>query len=332
MALNSRSGIGSQVGIGTEVTYGTRVAPTTFVGYESETFTLDKNFINYQPLRADSAFQQEDLHIGTTRGVSGELSGVAATYKDLGKFLNLLHGNTVTPVQQAATTAYLQTHNIGNTLPHGKSATIQGVRHDTTGTARPFDFVGCVVTGWSLTLDTSGIGMFSFTFDGRDEDTAQSVAVAAYSAGSRPFTFRDSVLKIGGAAIANARSVTLSGSIPKNTDRHYLGSSGLKAEPIVNAIPDLTAAVQLDFASMTDHDRFKNETVASFALEFTGPIIASTYNYSLKLTFNAAKQTSWSGGVSGPDIISTDANFEAQSPTAGGIPVVVEYMSTATTI
>jgi len=328
MAL--KSGLGAQVGIGTQVAYPTRVVPTTFVPFENESLALSKEYIRYQGLTANRMFQRQDLHVATTRAAGGSLT-IPLSYKDMGKFFNLLHGNTVTPVQQAATTAYLQTHNIGTSPPDGKYATVQVGRPDTGVATRVFDYVGCKATGWTISLDAGGIATYSTELDARDETTSETLAAATYSAGSIPFNFTQGVAKSAGTSIGNVRSVTISGSNGMDTSRYHLGNTGLKDEPIVNAFSECTASCTLEFASLADHARFKDETVAAFALELTGPIIATTYAYWCKITFAASKQTSFGAAVAGPDILTADATFEAIDDGTNP-PVVVSYQSTAVSI
>jgi hypothetical protein len=71
----------------------------------------------------------------------GPLAGEVPT-TGFGYLLNGLHGNTVTPVQQAATTAYLQTHTLSSP-PTSKSYSIQvQMPPVTSSTLVPIDYTG----------------------------------------------------------------------------------------------------------------------------------------------------------------------------------------------
>jgi hypothetical protein len=326
--MGLKSGLGSQLGIKKEVTYGTRVAPDKHYPFNSESLELAKEFIASRGLRANRLMQSKSLHVGTTRTAGGAVS-LEFLNKGMGRWIDLLHGNVVAPSQIAATAAYEQTHNIGLSPPDGKSATIQVGRPDTGGTVRPFDYVGAKVITWRLTLEASGLLSCEFELDARDEDTAQTLTVATYAADAVPFNFTQNVVKVGGATIGNVRSVTIEGTNPQATDRFHLGNSGVKDEPIANDLVAVTASATLEFKDLTDHNRFKNETVVTLALEASGAVIEGAHNYEAKVTLNAAKQTSSNPTVGGPDIITTDVAFEALDD--GATTPVVVYLKTTDT-
>ena len=149
------SGLDAQLGIGNESTYGTRVAPTTFLPFESESLSLTQEYIENQPLMSGVMVQPQGLHTASTRSVEGSIEML---YYDrgMGKLLNLLTGSTVTPATPSgATNARTQTFPIGLTSPVGKSLTLQVGRPDTTGTVRPFDYVGCKVSEATISVEAS---------------------------------------------------------------------------------------------------------------------------------------------------------------------------------
>jgi hypothetical protein len=86
--------------------------------------------------------------------------------KLFGTILDLMHGATVTPVQQAATTAYLQTHNVGTSQPN-KSATIQVNKPDTRRHDHAFTYPGSVLTSVAFSCDAGGVLTCTLTWDAR---------------------------------------------------------------------------------------------------------------------------------------------------------------------
>lgn len=325
-----RSGLGAQLGIATETTYATFVPPATFFPFTSEGLTLEKSYVRSQGLRANRMFQAQDLHVGTTRTVSGPVVMELLT-KGMGKWFNQLHGNTVTPVQQAATTAYLQTHDIGTSSPDGKSLSVQVGRPDTGGTVRAFSYRGCKVLGATINLESGGLSTVTWNLDGRDESTADALGSATYATNALPFNFTQGVVEVADVAIANVRSISIEISLPSATDRYHLGNAGVKDQPFTNAIAEVTANATLEFSSLTDHTRFTAETVAKLELNLTGSLIASTYYNSCNFTLNAAKQTSSGPTVDGPDILTTDVSFEGLD-NGSTAPLSIQYQSTDTAL
>src|SRR5690349_20485542 len=102
------SGNDARLGIAKETTYGTRVAPTRFYPFTAESLAYEYNKYRSQALGMGRWTRPA---IRTTSMGTGNIEGEVPT-TGLGYLLDGLHGNTVTPVQQAATTAYVQTHTL----------------------------------------------------------------------------------------------------------------------------------------------------------------------------------------------------------------------------
>ena len=305
------SGLDAQLGIGTESTYGTRVAPTTFLPFESESLTLTQEYIANQPLMSGVMVQPQGLHTASTRSAEGSIEML---YYDrgMGKLLNLLTGSTVTPATpQGATNARTQTFPIGLTSPVGKGLSIQVGRPDTSGTVRPFDYVGCKISEASIAIEAGEAATFSMNVDARDEKTDQSLASPTYSANAKPYGFQSWALSIGGNAAVNVRSLTITIPLNMATDRYHLGNSGVKDEPLVNAQSEISVAATLEFASLADHNRFRNESVVALVATAEGAIIENALKYSTTITIPAAKQVSSGPVVGGPDIVTSDVEFRA---------------------
>src|SRR4051812_26124088 len=113
------SGNDARLGVAKETTYGTRVAPTRFFAFTAEAFAYEYN--KYRSAALGSGRWNRPSIVTTSAG-TGSIDGEVPT-TGLGYLLDGLHNNTVTPVQQAATTAYLQTHTL-DTAP-AKSYTVQ---------------------------------------------------------------------------------------------------------------------------------------------------------------------------------------------------------------
>lgn len=305
------SGLDAQLGFATESVYGTRVAPATFVPFESESLQVTPNFVDAQPLMAGVMVQPQGLKIPTTKGGEGSIE----TYlfdRSIGKLLNMLHGKTVTPSTPSGGTLSKQfVHEIGTSSPVGKSLSIQVGRPDTSGAVRAFDYVGCKVTQAEISIENDGAAMLSLDIDPRDEATGNSLAAASYAANAAPFTFRNWTIDIGGTSHTHVRSLTITIPLEMETERFHLGNSGVKDEPLVNAVSDIVVAAQVEFASMADHNRLTAGAPVAVTATGTGALIEGSINYKTEINIPAAVQTTSAPVVAGPDLIVADIEFHA---------------------
>lgn len=305
------SGLDAQLGVGVESTYGTRVAPTTFLPFESEGFALTQEYIANQPLMSGVMVQPSGYHVSSTRSVEGSIEMLLHD-RGMGKLFNLLTGSTVTPATPGgATNARTQTFPIGLTSPVGKSVSFQVGRPDTSGTVRPFDYTGCKVTEATIAIEAGEAATLNLNIDGRDEQTNQTLATPTYSAAAKPYGFKDWTLTVAGSPQVNVRSLTITIPLNMATDRYHLGNSGVKDEPLLNAQSELTVSATLEFSSLADHTRFRNESVVALVGRARNALIEGSLYYQTEITVPAAKQVSSSPVVAGPDIITSEVEFRA---------------------
>lgn len=328
--MAERSGLGAQLGVRKEETYGTYKAPNRFIPLNTESLSMPKEFVRSKGLRAGRLAQAQTLHRGTTRSVGGDIA-FELFDQGMGALFDLLHGEVVTPTKIAETAAYKQLHKVGLVSPYGKSATVQVGRPDTGGTVRPFSYLGCKALSMKISIEASGIATVTMSLDGQDEVTGEALAAATYDTDTLPFTFQQMEVLVGGAPIGNVRSITLDISVPQNTGRYHLGNSGKKSEPIANELVAITANGTLEFASLADHERYKNEEVVKLALKATGGVIAGANKFAANFTLPAAKQVSSSPQVQGPDVLTTDVSFEGLD-NGTEAPLEVELVSTDTAL
>lgn len=326
-----RSGLGAQLAVAKEVTYGTRVAPTRALPITSEDLTENPEFFRSEALRAGQMARASNLHRKTTVQVGGSINMELLT-EGMGWLFDMLHGNTVSVTTPGgATNARQQVHEIGLEAPWGKSLTCQVGRPGTDAVVRPFDYLGCKVTEVTIACEAGGAVTVVATIDGREEVTDQTLVVATYDADAEPFVFNDVALEIAGGPVTNARSITWKIGIPQNTERFHLGSDGKKDQPIANALVDITADAVLEFNSMADHNRFKNETLHSLMMRAEGDIIEAALPYYTELNAPCAKQVSSGPAVEGPDVITASASFEILA-NGTDAPVTAEIQNTDTAV
>lgn len=325
------SGLGASLGAATETTYGTGVAVDHFYEFENESVQLTKEFLLSSQLRAGRMFQSSSRRIATTRAGGGTIA-MEVPNKGFGLWLNQLHGNTVTPVVQGATTAYLQTHNIGTTDPFSKSCTVQIGRPDVGGVIRPFTYPGSKVTGLQFSAATGAFLTTQITLDSQDETTGTpALATPVYPTGLRSFTFTQGVVTIDGVNAALVSSATLTISEPQATDRYFLGNTGLKGRPIVNGYFTADLQMTVDFADLTYYNKFTSGAISTVVLDFIGPVIAGAFNEEIKITLSAVGWNGDTPNAAGPDILQQNVPVVVLDDGTNP-PVQIAYTSTDTVI
>ncbi|MEU0734684.1 phage tail tube protein, partial [Streptomyces lavendulocolor] len=187
------SGLGAQLGIAVESSYGTFVAPTKFLEFTKESLQLKKTTAQSSGIAAGRLMQLASRRVVTQREAGGNLD-MEVTNRGMGPLLQALMGTTVTPVQQGATAAYLQTHTLADTA--GKSLSIQKGVPLTTGTVTDKSFVGCKVVGAEFSCGMGEMLTASWEIDAKDCSESETLAAASYTAMS-PFHFGQMAVKTG---------------------------------------------------------------------------------------------------------------------------------------
>ncbi|MCX4576526.1 phage tail tube protein [Streptomyces sp. NBC_01571] len=324
------SGLGAQIGYSPESSYGTFVAPAKFIEFTKESLALKKTTAQSAGIAAGRLLPLSSRRVLTRQEVQGSID-LEVVNKSMGGLLQALMGTTVTPVQQVATAAYLQTHILADTA--GKSLTIQKGVPLTTGTVTDKTFLGCKVTSGEFSCEVGGMLTASFEFDGKTVDEAQTLATASYPAMS-PFRFGQMAVKTGTysseVARDGVRKVSVKIERPQATERFYAGQSGLKKEPISNDQVKITGTLETDYIDTVLDDLHTSDGATSLVWEFTGPLIASTYFETFRITLPAVRFDEGPPVVDGFDVVKPSFNFTGLYD--GTNPVKIEYMSTDITV
>jgi hypothetical protein len=326
------SGLGSQLGLSVnEASYGTPTAPTKFYPARSFNVQLVQNTQDVSGVAAGRLSPPDDVVTTTAATGHAELDVLRVEF---GRWLANLMGSTTSPVQQAATIAYLQTHAIGDN--RGKFITMQESLPDAAGTANPMALTGGKVTSAEFSCGVDENLQASFDLDGRAIDQALALATASFPVNALPFHFAQSSVKLGTynseALVQGVRKTTVSIARGQDTGRFYSGNGGLKSEPIMNEMPAISGSFDADLVNKADFlDRFVANGSTSLVWEFVGANIASTYFYTFRIRLPKIKLRGGIPEVGGPDTLKGPVPFVAfQDPTNGLCQI--EYMSTDTAI
>ncbi|MCX5201044.1 phage tail tube protein [Streptomyces sp. NBC_00237] len=324
------SGLGAQVGIAAESSYGTFLAPTKFIEFTKESIVLKKTTAQSAGIAAGRLMPLSSRRVVTQREASGSLE-MEVTNKGMGVLLQTLMGTSVTPVQQAATAAYLQTHTLADVA--GKSLMIQKGIPLTTGAVTDKSFVGCKITGAEFSCSVGEMLTASFDIDAKDCDEGQTLAAATYPSMS-PFHFGQLGVRTGSYGTETARDGIRKVSVKIErgmaVDRFYANSSALKKEPISNEQVKITGSLEMDYVDTTLDDLHTSDAATSLVIEFIGPLIAATHYETFRIKLPAVRFDEGPPTVDGFDVIKPTMNFTALYD--GTNPVAIEYMSTDVTL
>lgn len=327
------SGLGASIGVASESTYGTYVAPTKFFEFQSEDLKKQKTTVQGGGLAAGRFAQLGSRRALTAEAGQGSVS-MDVPNKGFGLWLQTLMGTTVTPVQQATTTAYLQTHALADNF--GKSLTVQKGVPQTDGTVKPYTFLGCKATSAEFSCGIGELLNVKYNLDARQVVENQTLAAPSYATGLGNWDWTDMTLKLGTfgseAAVQGVTKVTVNVERGMKTDRQYAGNAGLKAEPITNDYVKISGSIDADYLDKTVFaDRFASDSPTSLVWTFQGPLIASTYYYTFTITLPMVFIDGDTPTVGGPDVVSGSFPFVVQSDGTNPI-ATISYTSTDVTL
>lgn len=284
----------SSFGCKAESTYGTPVTVDRFYpliedGIEPEFGTVDAEDEMY----AGALVTRQSSSDPYIVGVSGSLKMYVPT-KGFGLLLSHALGSS--SVGTVTDLNYTQTHVLSATGKYGKSLTGQSIRPFNPSGTQQFTWHGLKITSLELSIEEEGFLQATVEVDGEDVDTSTAAAVVAYptiALGAAKFPWRLASFTIGGAntEIKNFRCKV---TWPMNVDRRYLRGSALKKEPTVSGKPTIEWEAEVDFADLTQYNRYAAATigsrVAALVLTCDGPLaLAGTTVPRLTVSIPAAR-------------------------------------------
>ena len=326
------SGIGATLGVGPESSYGTSGSVTKWIEFTKETIVRTPKRVQPNGLAGGLLLPRASQRVQTTIDAQGDVE--APLYQlGMGHFLAALMGSSAAPVQQASTTAYKQTHTLGNDA--GISKQIQVGRPSLDGTVRPFTYSGVKVLSGKFECGLDEDLTSTFSVDAQAIDDSTALTAASYVSPNPPFHFGQMTIKLGSygseSVVSGIRKVSCTITKKARTDRFYADGTGKKAEPILNDKYQISGTFDTDFVNATDFvNRFRDDTLTSAVLTWTGATIASTYAYTFQINLPGLKFDTGDPTVGGPDIIQPSIGWTCDYDDAH-LPSLV-YMNTETAL
>jgi hypothetical protein len=317
------TGLGAQIGLAAEASYGTFKAPNRFFEFTSEGLNLSRGFVMSSQLRGGRMYQSAPRRTATTRSASGPVAFEVPT-AGFGPWLNLMHGETVAPAKEGATTMFKQVHNIGTTDPFQKSVTLQVGRPNTAGTVDPYSFPGSIATALEFSQQAGGLLECTATMDNRDEITAEALASASYPTGLESFNATQIKVKVAGVELAEARGLTLTLNGPRDTSRFYLGAER-KAVPLTNAYNGAAVSLTVDYGGQTLYNFFAKAETPTVEIIAQG-VAVEAIKKELKFVCAACGLDGDSPNVGGPGILAQTVPIVVLD-NGTNPPVVATYVS-----
>lgn len=311
------AGIAGSFGVAPEATYGGFTPPTRFWEVESARMRQNKTTRQSAGLAAGRTVPMMSRRVVTTRSAGGSVTQ-EVTNRGMGLLVNMLFGGTVAPVQQGATAAYLQTHQITSTNhTMGKSFTAQSGIPDGAGVVRPYSFVGCKVTKLEFSCGAEEYLTVAADVDARDVVETEPFAEPSYIDGVESFHWDQADVKIGATVAAavstpGIRKITAAFERPQATDRYYYGAAGRKAEPVQNDFTKISGTIDADYLDKTVFaDRYRDDSPFALVWEFTGNPIEAEHRDTFRLTLPACVLNDEAPTLDGPGMITTPYKWVA---------------------
>lgn len=327
------SGLAGSLGVAAETTYGTYAAPSRFLEFDKVDLKKVKNVQQGGGLYSGGFAQRGSRRVVTTRAAAGSIE-MEVTNRSFGLLLAHIMGGAAAPVQQGATTAYLQTHAIADNI--GKMLTCQVGVPDLTGTVRPHTYLGAKVTGAEFSCGVDEHLTCKIDLDARDLSESQGLVAPSYPVGLLPFHFAQMGFKWGAfgaeVAVPGVRKVSLKIERAQATNRFYANGTGLKSEPIMNDWVKISGSIETDYLDKTIfEDRYSADSSASLIWEFVGNPIAGANAETVRFRIPMTFLDDGTPGVEGPDVTSPTFTFAGQHDGANSL-ITAEYMSADTAL
>ncbi|MEM9516039.1 MAG: phage tail tube protein [Actinomycetota bacterium] len=292
------TGLDAQLAYAKESVANTREVPDHFLGFASENLQHTNPVIPIPTLAAGRKLPHR--HRRGNKSNSGSFT-FPLLPESTGELLELCVGGVVT----TGSGPYVHTITPGDL----STATIQAGRPDKSGTVHPFDYVGAMISAWTMTIDASGDGNpvnFTPEWAARQELTDQSLVAAAYPSTQTHWTSVEASMTLAGSAFP-IDSLNIAGNNGLEI-KHYAGD----ANPVIreSGWREISATIATDLDGLTAYNRYKDDTSATIVVT-----IGSSASLDLEITMNGYFVSPSTPNVEGPQVTKQNLPFMCESVT-----------------
>ena len=320
------SGLGSSLGMSAvTATYGAFVAPTRFFRARNYSITRAANRVQPEGITQDGLLPLGAHYVETTEAATASVELDVQT-KGFGLLLQAITGGTSTIT--GSTGAYLQTHTLGD--PFGKNHTWQVGAPYRTGAVAAQTLRGGKVVSAEFSCEATGILGVTVQLDGRQFLATDTYATPSYDA-TDVFHGRQAVIKVGvdgsEVAVAGVRSGNVSFSRSHDADDYTMDGTGLKAEPVLNGLYDVTGSFEVDWLDKaTFQDLVVSNAARSIIWEFVGATLTGTTKSTFRIDIPNATFEGDMQGVGGVQELTNTWNFTSRQGSTAALPKI-EYIA-----
>lgn len=320
------SGLGSSLGMSAmTATYGAYVAPTRFFRARSYTINRVPTRVQGEGITSGNTLPLSAHYVETAEAASANVE-LDVQSKGFGLLLQAITGGTSTIT--GSTGAYIQVHTLGD--PYGKNHLWQLGAPYRGGTVVGQTLRGGKVASAEFSCDATGILGLTVEIDGRQFLATDTYATPAYDA-TDVFHGRQAAVKVGTytseVAATGIRSVSVSFARSHDAEDFTMDGSGLKAEPVLNGLYEVTGSIEADWLDKaTFQDLVVSNTPKSLVWEFVGATLTGTTKSTFRITIPNVHFEGDMQGVGGQDVLTNTWNFTARLDASGNLPKI-EYIA-----
>lgn len=332
-------GFRDQLMLAPEVTHGTYAAPTRSYEVDSAEPSYEPNVYQGSGLLGAGYFTDRSARrkVVTRKAVHAHAQDVRTT--GMGLQVDQLFASGPTPLQQGGTAAYQQTHVLA--LPganHG--ATIQvGMSRTESSTVDAYTYLGARMLEMTLTQDSKADAPLKMetSWDCQNVTDAQSLASFTAPTGGTfalgEFGYKMHNTPGSEAAVAGIRGCSIKIARPQDVERYCANMAGLRRVPVLNDRKEVvTGTITADHMDKANfNDRFLADTKFSQIFEWVGPLIASTFYFTFRVTLPACYLLGPLPKLDGPSVVSGEYGWAALDDDTNE-PITVTIISTDTAI
>lgn len=328
--------------VSTEASYGTYLAGTRAFEFNDESFDFTPERADGRGLKVGARGDLAYRSVDTIKQGAGSLTIPAAT-KGMGILLSAALGtNSVTLVSGST---YQHNYTLGDTP---SSLSIQkGAPRTTSGTVDAYSFLGCMVDSWSFDGANSDLPTFTFDFDIRSLDTAQSFAALTYPslATGSFYSFKDAAttyggtvtnptttaIATGGTTVTDFRDFKFEVNNNLAKDRFNMVGTGLKSKP-TPGFREITGSFTAEYDATTYRDDYIANTSRPLVVTYTSAESLSTGTSILQFVFPDIKLRSAIPVANNGDLVTVEHQFKAYQATTSAQMIYVVLRTSDTTI